>query len=183
MAPAAAGDRDALAAARAAVAPRRVRAPNLFPPPAPFSPRKERNPAGLEREAYVPQHGGAVLGAAERLAAQRVGLRRREAALDLQTATHAAPVRRSPLLALAPAVSWPWVPAWGSLEPPRRAGENAQKTRKNGEEMAEIQPKKCEGRELTKDQLEGNYVGAGAAPFFRNVDEHELSKEQVSTNT
>ena len=26
----------------------------------------------------------------------------------------------SPLLVPAPAVSWPWVPAWGSLEPPRR---------------------------------------------------------------
>ena len=25
----------------------------------------------------------------------------------------------SPLLVLLPAVSWPWVPAWGSLEPPR----------------------------------------------------------------
>eukprot|EP01045_Picozoa_sp_COSAG04_P002409 COSAG04_NODE_88_length_27314_cov_6.056476_4_plen_246_part_00 len=29
-------------------------------------------------------------------------------------------------------VSWPWVPARGSLEPPRRDGENAQKTGKNG---------------------------------------------------
>ena len=38
----------------------------------------------------------------------------------------------SPLLVLVPAVSWPWVPAWGSLEPPRRDGENAQKTRENG---------------------------------------------------
>ena len=54
-----------------------------------------------------------------------------------------------------PAVSWPWVPAWGSLEPPRRDGENAQKTRKNGEKMGEIRPKRCEGRELTKDQLAG----------------------------
>ena len=52
-----------------------------------------------------------------------------------------------------PAVSWPWVPAWGLLEPPRRDGENAQKTRKNGEKMGEIRPKTCEGRELTKDQL------------------------------
>ena len=33
----------------------------------------------------------------------------------------------SPLLAL-PAVSWARVPAWGSLGPPRRDGENAQKT-------------------------------------------------------
>ena len=41
-----------------------------------------------------------------------------------------------------PAVSWPWAPAWGSLEPPRRDGENAQKTRKNGGEMAEIRSKR-----------------------------------------
>ena len=61
----------------------------------------------------------------------------------------------SPLLALAPAVSWPRVPAWGSLEPPRRDGENAQKTGKNREKMGEIRPKTCEGRELTKDQLGG----------------------------
>ena len=33
----------------------------------------------------------------------------------------------SPLLVLVPAVSRPWVPAWGSLEPPRRDGEHAQK--------------------------------------------------------
>ena len=51
------------------------------------------------------------------------------------------------------AVSWPWVLAWGSLEPSRRGGENAQKTGKNGGKMGEIRPKTCEGRELTKDQL------------------------------
>ena len=44
-----------------------------------------------------------------------------------------------------PAVSWLWVPSCGSLEPSRRDSENAQKTEKNGEEMDEIQPKKCEG--------------------------------------
>ena len=48
----------------------------------------------------------------------------------------------SRLLVLAPAVSWPRVPAWGSLEPPRRDGENAQKTGKNGEKMGEIWYKK-----------------------------------------
>ena len=46
----------------------------------------------------------------------------------------------SPLLALVPAVSWPWVSAWGSLEPPCRDGENAQKTGKkrgkNGRDTA-----------------------------------------------
>ena len=36
---------------------------------------------------------------------------------------------------------------------------------------------------LFRKDMKGNYVGAGAAPFFRNVDEHELSKEQVCTNT
>ena len=41
---------------------------------------------------------------------------------------------RSRVLGLLPAVSWAWVPAWGSLEPPRRDGENAQKTgKKRGE--------------------------------------------------
>ena len=46
----------------------------------------------------------------------------------------------SPLLALAPAVSWPRVPAWGSLESHRRGGENAQKNGgkrgKNGRDTA-----------------------------------------------
>ena len=40
------------------------------------------------------------------------------------------------LLVLLPVVSWPWVPAWGSLEPPRRDGENAQKTEKTGGKWA-----------------------------------------------
>ena len=57
----------------------------------------------------------------------------------------------SPLLVPLPAVSWPWVPAWGPLEPPRRDGENAQKTGIFGEKMGEIRPKKCEPRELTKE--------------------------------
>ena len=67
----------------------------------------------------------------------------------------------SELLALAPAVSWPWVPAWGSLEPPRRDGENAQKTGGNREKMGEIRPKTCEGRELTKDQLAKTPLATG----------------------
>ena len=35
-------------------------------------------------------------------------------------------------------ISWPWVSACGSLEPPRRDGENAQKTGKNGGKTGEI---------------------------------------------
>ena len=42
----------------------------------------------------------------------------------------------SRLLVLVPAVSWPWVLAWGSLEPPRRDGENAQKRGKTGKKWA-----------------------------------------------
>ena len=42
-------------------------------------------------------------------------------------------------------VSWPWIPVLGSLEPPRRDGENAPKTRKNGGELGEIWSKRCEG--------------------------------------
>eukprot|EP01045_Picozoa_sp_COSAG04_P020785 COSAG04_NODE_2169_length_4640_cov_1.647875_1_plen_140_part_10 len=68
----------------------------------------------------------------------------------------------SELLALLPAVSWPRVSAWGSLEPPRRDGENAQKTGKNGGKMGEIRPKTCEGRGLTKDQLADARDGAGS---------------------
>ena len=48
---------------------------------------------------------------------------------------------RSRVLVPLPAVSWPWVPAWGSLEPPRQDGENAQKTGKNGGKMGEIRPR------------------------------------------
>ena len=33
---------------------------------------------------------------------------------------------RSRVLVPLPAVSWPWDPPWGSLEPPRPGGENAQ---------------------------------------------------------
>ena len=43
------------------------------------------------------------------------------------------------------AVSWPWVPACGSLEPPRRDGQNAQKAGKTGEnggKMGEMRSKK-----------------------------------------
>ena len=85
---------------------------------------------------------------------QPAGWRRERSQLILPTAPGTSNEGgSSPLLVPLPAVSWPWVPAWGSLEPPRRDGENAQKTRKNGEKTGEIRPKKCEGRELTKDQL------------------------------
>ncbi len=36
--------------------------------------------------------------------------------------------RRAEFSGARAAVSWPWVPAWGSLEPCRRDGENAQKS-------------------------------------------------------
>ena len=67
----------------------------------------------------------------------------------------------SPLLALAPAVSRPRVPAWGSLEPPRRGGENAKKTGKNGAKMGEVWPKKCEQGRDRRDQLEGIKLTVG----------------------
>ena len=50
---------------------------------------------------------------------------------------------------VSPAVSWPWVSACGSLEPPRRDGEHAQKTGENGGKMGEIRPKRCEGVGIT----------------------------------
>ena len=59
----------------------------------------------------------------------------------------ASPLKRC-LGALA-TVAWPWAPACGSLEPPRRDGENAQKTGKNGEKMSEIRPKTCKGVGIT----------------------------------
>ena len=67
---------------------------------------------------------------------------------------------------MLPAVSWPWVPAWGSLEPPRRDGENAQKTGKFGGKMGEIWTKKCEPRELTKDQLAGGRAAPVVQPRY-----------------
>ena len=51
-------------------------------------------------------------------------------------------------------VSWPWVPACGSLEPPRRDGENAQKTGKNGGKMGEIRPKTRKGVGITCFQVD-----------------------------
>ena len=62
-----------------------------------------------------------------------------------QVRRHAESRRTKEFSPLGPraAVSWPWVPAWGSLEPPRRGGENAQKTRKNGGKMGEIPSKRC----------------------------------------
>ena len=75
----------------------------------------------------------------------------------------------SPLLALVSAVSWPWVSAWGSLEPSRPGGENAQKTRKNGEKMGEIWPKKCEQGRERRDHLGGcpNAAAVEHAPLQR----------------
>ena len=54
-----------------------------------------------------------------------------------QVRRHAESRRTKEFSPLGPraAVSWPWVLAWGSLEPSRRGGENAQKTGKNGERI------------------------------------------------
>ena len=68
---------------------------------------------------------------------------------------------RTPLSCAGPHTPPAHAPAWGLLEPSRRGGENAQKTRNNGGKMGEIRPKRCEGRELTKDQLAA--AGAGQA--------------------
>ena len=59
----------------------------------------------------------------------------------------ASPLKRC-LGALA-TVSWPWVPACGSLEPPRQDGENAQKMGGNGGKMGEIRSKTCKGVGIT----------------------------------
>ena len=55
-----------------------------------------------------------------------------------QVRRHAESRRTKEFSPLGPraAVSWLWVPAWGSLEPSRRGGENAQKTGKTGNEWA-----------------------------------------------
>ena len=53
-----------------------------------------------------------------------------------QVCRHAESRRTKEFSPLGPraAVSWPWVLAWGPLEPSRRGGENAQKTgKKRGE--------------------------------------------------
>ena len=73
-----------------------------------------------------------------------------QASLDRQVILPTAPAvsnegGSSPLLVPLPAVSWPWVPSWGSLEPSRQGGENTQKTGKNGGKMGEIRSKKREG--------------------------------------
>ena len=82
---------------------------------------------------------------------------------------------RSRVLVPLPAVSWPWVLAWGSLEPPRRGGGDAQKTGKNGEKMGEIQPKMCEGREALVQQLQ--WLGGRV----RRRTEYKLPKFSTKT--
>ena len=99
----------------------------------------------------------------------------------------------SPLLVPLPAVSWPWVPAWGSLEPARRAGENAQKTRKNGGKMGEIWTKRCgdTGEAAARAGLRRHvaalhpapqllHCGRGAKPFAPSS--FLCTREQVNTH-
>ena len=72
-----------------------------------------------------------------------------------QVRRHAESRRTKEFSPLGPraAVSWPWVPAWGSLEPSRRGGENAQTTGKNWEKMGEIWSKTCEQGKERRDHL------------------------------
>ena len=81
----------------------------------------------------------------------------------------ASPLKRC-LGALA-TVSWPWVPACGSLEPPRRDGENAQKMGKNGEKMGKIQPKTCEGREQPRINWIAGDLGTIWVAFFQECQQ------------
>eukprot|EP01045_Picozoa_sp_COSAG04_P015850 COSAG04_NODE_1284_length_7376_cov_4.157345_3_plen_229_part_00 len=74
----------------------------------------------------------------------------RRLCLQLNAAHRRRTASKISLRAGLPAVSWPWVRACGSLEPSRRAGENAQKTGKNGEKMGEIRSKNCRLRALTR---------------------------------
>ena len=61
--------------------------------------------------------------------------------------------QRVPRRCVTPGSSRPWAPAWGSLEPPRRDGENAQKTGKRRGGMGEIRPKTGEGGRERRDHL------------------------------
>ena len=72
-----------------------------------------------------------------------------------QVCRHAESRRTKEFSPLGPraAVSWPWVLAWGSLEPARRGGENAQKTGKHREQMGEIWSKTCEQGKERRDHL------------------------------
>ena len=55
--------------------------------------------------------------------------------------------------ALASTVNLCLALGWGSLEPSRRGGENAQKAGKNGGKMGEIRSKTCEQGKDRRDQL------------------------------
>ena len=67
-------------------------------------------------------------------------------------------------------VSWPCAPAWGSLEPPRRDGENAQKTGKTGGKWARYGLKRAtESDHLVGPALIGTWNGAMVVVEFRRV--------------
>ena len=88
----------------------------------------------------------------------------------------------STLLVPLPAVSWPWVPAWGSLAPSRRGGENAPKMGKNGGKMAEIWSKTCEQGRDRRDQLDGPtlaiFSSAHAHLFLRRLRTPDLATDR-----
>ena len=89
------------------------------------------------------------------------GARTIASAMRSQHPELASPLKRC-LGALA-TVSWPWVPACGSLEPPQRDGENAQKTGKNGGKMGKIRSKTRKGVGITC-VVRDDSAGAKAAP-------------------
>ena len=101
------------------------------------------------------------------LRAERCGAACR-AAMRSEHPELAGPAKRC-LGALA-TVSWPWAPACGSLEPSRRGGENAQKTRKTGNKWARYGLKGVEESGSPEQLAEGEGVGAARrerAPILR----------------
>ena len=104
--------------------------------------------AEKDKEGYLPLHWALTQEAPEGVVL---------AIIDAhpQVCRHAESRRTKEFSPLGPraAVSWPWVLAWGSLEPSRRGGENAQNTGKDGGKMGEIWSKTCEQGKERRDHL------------------------------